>query len=201
MLNIDVDKYLNKLKSNKDVNKVHLLLRRIGIKILITLIIFLIGAILIKSNANYKEYIYDNIYNKNISFTGIKKFYNKYLGGIIPIDKLVTNTEPVFSEKLTYTEESKYFDGVKLKVTTNYLVPVLESGLVVYIGEKENYGDVVIIQGMDGVDIWYGNMLTTSVSLYDYIEEGSLLGETDNDYLYLVYTQNGKYLNYEAYLN
>jgi len=85
-------------------------------------------------------------------------------------------------------------------VDTNYLVPVIESGLVVFIGEKENYGNVIIIQGMDGVDIWYGNMSTTSVKLYDYIESGDLLGETLTNNLYLVYSKDGNYLDYEEYL-
>ena len=53
---------------------------------------------------------------------------------------------------------------------------------------------------MDGIDIWYGNMTSTSVKLYDYIEAGDLLGETSNNYLYLVYSKNGEYLNYEEYL-
>ena len=83
---------------------------------------------------------------------------------------------------------------------TNYLVPVLESGIVLFIGEKENYGNVIIIEGVDGVDIWYGNMKTTSVKLYDYVESGDLLGETLNDNLYLVYSKDGKFLNYEDYL-
>ena len=90
-------------------------------------------------------------------------------------------------------------DG-KIIVTTNYLVPVLESGIVVYIGKKEHYGNVIIIQGMDGVDISYSNMLSTSVKLYDYIEKGDLLGEVDGNKLYLVYSEDGKVLNYEEYL-
>ena len=95
---------------------------------------------------------------------------------------------------------SKYYDGVALDVTNNYLVPVIETGLVVYIGEKENYGNVIIIQGMDGVDIAYSNMQTTSVKLYDYIEKGDLLGEVEGNKLYLVYSKNGEILNYEEYL-
>ena len=38
------------------------------------------------------------------------------------------------------------------------------------MGEKEGYGNTLIIQGADGVDIWYGNVNSTSLKLYDYIE-------------------------------
>ena len=69
------------------------------------------------------------------------------------------------------------------------------------MGEKENYGDVIIVQGIDGVEIWYGNMANTSVKLYDYIEKGTLLGEVTDNILYLVYSKDGNILNYQEYLN
>ena len=97
--------------------------------------------------------------------------------------------------------KSIYYDGVQLEVSPSYLVPALEDGLVVFIGEKENYGDVIIIQGINGVDIWYGNMANTSIKLYDYVEKGTLLGEVKENSLYLVYSKDDKFLNYEEYLN
>ena len=72
--------------------------------------------------------------------------------------------------------------------------------MVVYIGEKENYGTVIIIEGIDGIEIWYGNIESTTVKLYDYVEAGTYLGATSNNYLYLVYSKDGKFLNYKEYL-
>ena len=154
-----------------------------------------------KSNTTYKDFIEENIYNNNFSFAKIKTFYNKYLGGVEALDGIVNNTSPVFNETLTYNNESIYYDGVKLEVSTSYLVPSLEEGLVVFVGEKENYGNVIIIQGIDGVDIWYGNMANTSIKLYDYIEKGTFLGEVKENTLYLVYSKEDKFLNYQEYLN
>ena len=37
-------------------------------------------------------------------------------------------------------------------------------------------GNTVIIQGVDGVDIWYGNLTNVSVKLYDYVEKDKLIG-------------------------
>ena len=68
------------------------------------------------------------------------------------------------------------------------------------MGEKEGYGNTVIVQGIDGIDIWYGNVTNISISLYDYIDKKSLLGTTKDDVLYLVYKKDGEILNYEEYL-
>ena len=154
----------------------------------------------INYNQNYKDIVVANLYEKNLSFTKIKNLYTKYLGGIIPLDKVSEEITPVFSEKLEYTNDTIYHDGVKLEVIDKYLVPIIEEGLVVFIGEKENYGNVVIIEGVDGIDIWYGNMETTSVKLYDYVEKSTYLGQTKDNNLYLVYSKDGKFLNYKEYL-
>ena len=175
-------------------------IKNLTYRILITIILFLICSILIKSNTHYKEAIYKNIYNNNISFTGIKNFYDKYLGEVLPIEPSLNKTKLVFNENLKYKEESKYLDGVKLSVDDNYLVPILESGIVVFIGEKEGYGNTIIIQGMNGIDIWYSNIENESVKLYDYVEAHTLLGNAKEDYFYLTYSQNGVFLNYEEYL-
>ena len=175
-------------------------LRSLILRSLIVVILFLILAILSKSSETYKDTIVTNLYEKNISFTKIKKLYTKYLGGIFPLEKVTIDTTPVFSEQLEYTSKSIYHDGVKLEVIDNYLVPIIEEGMVVYIGEKENYGNVVIIEGIDGIDIWYGNMETTTVELYDYVEKSAYLGQTKDNKLYLAYSKDGEFLDYKEYL-
>ena len=164
---------------------------------MITLIITLIVLILMKSNSSFKSEFYKQVYDTNFSFTKVSNLYNKYFGNIIEMPTSPTKT--VFNEKLTYTTKEPYNDGVSLTVDKNYLVPIQESGLVVFIGEKENYGNVVIIQQVDGIDMWYGNINHVDVNLYDYVEKGTLLGEC-SDKLYLLFKQNGQILNYEEHL-
>ena len=175
-------------------------LRNSMMRCLFLIVIFLVLAILSKSSVEFKNYIYKNIYTDNISFSKIKKIYNKYLGGVVPLKKISNDTYPVFKEKLEYNDISKYLDGVKLEVGDNYLVPVINSGLVLYIGQKDGYNNTVIIEGENGVDIWYGNMSNVSLKLYDYVEAGSLLGEVNNNTLYLVYSEDNDFLNVEDYL-
>lgn len=168
------------------------------VKFLISIIVTLVILILIKSNNNFKTNFYKLIYNTNISFTKIKNVCNKYIGNFDIFDTIVKD-ETVFNEKLTYDSIEKYLDGVKLNIGSNYLVPISESGIVVFIGEKENYGNTVIIQRIDGIDELYGNIENVNVKLYDYVSKGELLGESNN-YIYLVYKKDGNVLNYEEYI-
>ena len=59
----------------------------------------------------------------------------------------------------------------KLIVEDNYLIPVIESGVIVFLGEKDNYGQVVVIEGEDGTTITYGNLKNNDLKLYDYIQK------------------------------
>lgn len=175
-------------------------LRSLIFRSLTVIVIFLLLAIVCKSSKTYKDLIVNNLYEKNISFAKIKNLYTKYLGGIVPLDKVAPDTTPVFNEQLEYTNDSIFHNGVKLEVVDKYLVPILEEGMVVYIGEKENYGNVIIIEGIDGIDIWYGNMESTTIELYDYVEKNTYLGQTKDNYLYLVYSKDGNFLDYKEYL-
>ena len=73
--------------------------------------------------------------------------------------------------------------GYKLTVSNNYLVPVIKSGVVVFIGTKKDYGNVVTIEAEDNTTITYGNIKNTKV-----IEKGEPLfmrldAEEEVDYL------------------
>ena len=92
-----------------------------------------------------------------------------------------------------------YFDGCELNVDNNYLVPVQESGIVVFVGNKDNYGYTIIIEQVNGIDLWYVGVKNSSLKLYEYVEKGSLLGEADKE-LYLFAQKDGKFVSYKEYL-
>ena len=169
-------------------------------RLLLTVIIFLVGMIAVKSDYNIKNVILEEVYNKNFKFTKIKNLYQKYFGDILSVDQLALEEQSVFQETLSYKNANTYLDGVKLEVSENYMVPVLESGIVIFLGEKEGYGNTVVIEQVDGVDVYYSNITTDGVELYDYVEKGSLLGEVEDKKLYLVFQKDGKYLNYKDYI-
>lgn len=168
-------------------------------KVLITLIIVLVVLIGSKKSTSFKTNVYKNVYDNTISFAYLNTLYNKYFGNILPF-KLDLGVTPVFNETLKYKSKESYLDGVKLEVDTNYLVPSINSGLVIFVGEKEGLGNTVIILGDTGVEVWYSN-ISNSVKLYDYVDNGTYIGDTIDNNLYLTFKQNGSILNYEEYIN
>ena len=196
-----VSKFLDKgkNKNQKEKNKKKNFLMSFFNKILVCIILVIICLIMMKTNSNFKEFVSEKIFKDNISFAYLNNLYNKYFGSILPSYKNL-DTEVVFNEKLEYFEYNKYLDGYKLSVQTSYLVPIIESGIVVYIGNIDNYGESVIIEGIDGVDIWYSNLENISVKLYDYVNSGDYLGEVKGEDLYLVFEKNQEYLKFEDYI-
>lgn len=168
---------------------------------MILTILFLIVLIICRLNNDLKDFVYNNIYYKNISFSYFKNFYDNYLGGIFPFDYFDSgNVNSVFNEELCYDKLSYYEDGILLNVSYNYLVPVIREGIVVYIGNKDKYGNVVIIEDNDGIYTWYGNISNINVKLYDYLKNGTYLGEVLDNRLYLVFSNGNEFLDYSKYL-
>lgn len=190
----------SKIKSNSFRNSISKILKRFLSKLMLTTIIFLLGMIIVKENPKFKTIIRRNVYEASFKFNKTKKAYEKYFGNILSIDKISPTTKEVFAEKLQYSDSSTYKDGVKLKVSKNYMVPTLESGVVVFIGDKKDYGKTIVIEQTNGISTWYGNINTNNIKLYDYIEKGTLLGESINSKLYLVFQKEGKFLDYKKYI-
>lgn len=168
-------------------------------KVLLSIILFLISSIYINYSDNnlltYKKYLY----NKTFDFAFVNELYDKYLGGIVPFKNLY-NEQMVMNGVVDYNNREKYEDGVKVYLNESDVIKTLKSGIVVYVGEKDNFGNTVIIQGSDGVDYWYGNLENLSVSLYDYLNDDVLIGNPKDGILYLKFVQNGEILNYEEFI-
>lgn len=175
-------------------------IKRLINQTLISIIILLIGLIVIKKDPSLKDNINKKLYEDSIEFTKVKNLYDKYFGDIIPVNNLLVQEEAVFDEKLNYSKQEQYKDGVKLYVSNNYMVPVLRDGIVVFIGEKEGYGNTIVVEQTDGIDVFYSNIKEVDVKLYDYVEQGTLLGEVKDNYMYLVFQKEGNIIDYKKYI-
>lgn len=196
-----VGKYLHKVNKTKNVNIWRNLILSFLNKSLISGLLLISTLCMIKMYPDTKEFIEKRVYQDNISFVAINNFYEKYFGDIFPMDSILKdNTRMVFNEQLVFHDQEKYLDGVKLTVDKGYLVPVLDSGIVVFIGDKEKYGPTIIIQQVNGVDVWYVGVDSSSIKLYDYVEKGDLLGEALETEICLVYQKAGEFLDYQEYL-
>lgn len=181
----EISEYLSKKNKKEEVPKKNFLISFMN-KILVCCILVITCLILMKSSTKFKSLLESKVYHDNMSFAYFNNLYNKYFGKVLPSYETEEVT-PVFNEKLEYESVNRYFDGYKLDVKNNYLVPIIESGIVVYSNDMENFGKVIIIEGIDGVDIWYGNLNNINVKLYDYVTKGNFLGEVNDNTLYLVF--------------
>ena len=166
---------------------------------LFTAIIFVINLILCKSNTNYKEFIYKNVYNHNLSFSKIEGFINKYFGEYVP--SVNTDVEEVFNEKLVYNSIEEIDEGVKLNVNMNDVITSFESGIVVFNGIKDNLGNTLIIEQIDGNEAWYINVDTSNIDIYDYIEKGNIIGNCLSDNFTIYFKNKGEIVDYKKYIS
>ena len=168
-------------------------------KTLMAIFLGLVLLIVMEYSPKFKNYMQSEVLNKNISFGFIGKLYNKYFGEVLP--QANDNIVKVFNETLTYKSKEKADDGYKLTVDNNYLVPVIESGVVVFTGDDEKYGNIITIEGENNTTITYGNIKNTDIKLYEYINKGKYLGEVDGEILYISILKDGEYLDVETYLS
>lgn len=165
------------------------------IRVLISIILFLGISIFVKISDKNLLLFKNNVYDKSFKFSKISSLYNKYFGDVLPPVK-----ESVVSANKTinYKEVNTYKDGAVL--TGVDAVYPYKSGIVVFVGEKEDYGNTIIIQGMDGIDYWYGNITDANVKLYDYVESDNIIGNAKDKKLYVLFMKNGELLKYEEYI-
>lgn len=179
-------------------NKILNWLYKEGGKLLICSIVFLFIGIAAKGSKKYADIIYNELYVRNINFASVRKFYNQYLGGVLSLSML-EGIESVFNEELKYNSKKEYEDGVELEVGTSYLVPNIVDGIVVFVGKKDKYQSVVMVEDRNGIDLWYGNVCSTSLKLYDNIKAGDYVGEVCDNKLYLVVSKGNTFLNFDSY--
>lgn len=168
-------------------------------KTLMAIFLGLVLLIVMEYSPKFKTFMHEEVLDKNISFGFLGKLYDKYFGEILP--KTNDNIVKVFKEKIVYNNKEKYQDGYKLEVSDNYLVPVIQSGVVVFIGEKESLGKVIVIEGEDNSTITYGFIKNTDLKLYDYATSGKFLGEVENNSLYISIIKNNESVDIETYLS
>ena len=167
-------------------------------KLLVLGILFVGVLITVKVNPTAASWVKTHVYMDNFSFAQIENWYNKYIGDIFSSnDDEVTQ---VFSGTIPFTSLEPYYDGVRLKVSSGSVVESLLSGIIVSIGETEHYGNTIVVEQVDGVSVWYGNVHVSDVKLYDYVEKGQILGMSRSEDLYLVLMKDGAYLNYQDYV-
>lgn len=171
-------------------------------KFLIAIIIVLSSLILTNLNSDIKKFYTNTILEHNISFASINKFYQKYIGDFTK-DETNKNSETVdvanTSNDISSLPRKELNGSYEIEVGLDYPVTFLASGIIVYIGDKGDLKNTIIVQGNDGIDIWYSNIINDNYSLYDYVSKGNILGTTNNEKLIISILKDGKKLSYDEY--
>lgn len=173
---------------------------KIFTKILLSVIFILVSTIYIKLDPENLNYFKKHLFESNLTFTKMNNWYHDTFGNILPTVKEPQDTL-VSSNLNSSAKKEKYLDGYKIESSAMNPISSIASGILVYMGEKEGYGNTLIIQGVDGVDIWYGGLTDTNLKLYDYIDANTILGNTKENFYYLLFQKSGEYLTYEDYFN
>ena len=161
-------------------------------------VIFVLGSIIFTNISDKNKELYQKyVLEDSLEFTKINELYQSVFGSV-DITKKNNDSEVVFGS-ITYTNVEPFKNGVKLTVGMNEVVNVITSGIVVFIGDKDDLGNTIIIQGNDGVDIWYSNITDSDIKVYDYVEAGSILGTSNSDDIYLTICKDGEFMSYEEY--
>lgn len=159
-------------------------------KLCITILLILIMLISIKKEPSLKERIKENVFTSDIISLKVKKIYQEYFSTKKEEPK---SLEPVSKESLPYIKKVEEEDQVKLIFQTTTPIPILESGVLVYVDEEKG-----ILEQIDGVRVTYSNIEIKNYKLYDYLEKGDILGETKE--LILFFQKEGETVDYKNYI-
>ena len=161
-------------------------------KLLISIIIVLVCLILCNFSTSFRENFEYRVLEENMKFNDFNKIYNKFASGVQ--EEILVNG---IDNDISYEE----IDGrYKFNYGVNATVEVLMPGIIVFIGDKDDLGDTIIVQGNDGVDIWYSGVTMKEYSLYDYVSKGDIIGISDDVYVTISIYDNGKLVDYEEYI-
>lgn len=186
-------------KKEKETDKKVLYLRTLISRVLLSIILVLVVVILIKIRPEYQSVIEEKLFTDSLEFTKINNLFNDSLGSVVPVVKPTESLVFSASEIKKYQYE-KDGDHVKIKVDKTSPISALNGGIVVFKGEKDGLGSTIIVQGNDGIDIWYSNIENSNVNLYDYINKDTILGSSLDEYIYLSLYKDGKAYSYEEYI-
>ena len=120
--------YKSKHSSSNKESKTNKYVNNLISRLLISVILFLTIIFITNFKSDYRKLVKKIALDGNLSFNKITNTYNKYFGKIIPLKE--ETEEMVFDEKITYKDIKEENNVYTLKVNKNYLVPVINSGLV-----------------------------------------------------------------------
>ncbi|MGP7816834.1 peptidoglycan DD-metalloendopeptidase family protein [Niallia sp. 01092] len=190
-----------------DRHHVHPLFRKelFLLKILGAAILFLAVAIITKQQSETfapAENAIRQAMNQEFNFAGVSKWYENQFGkplAFLPSDMDgKSNNETNHLQQYALSASGKILEDFKengqrvaIETGSDTTVQAMNEGTVVFAGEKEGFGNTVVIQHSDKSESWYGNLKEIDVKIYDTLKQGDKVGVASsyehNDSLGLFY--------------
>lgn len=155
------------------------------IKCMVVLMVIIAVCAYVKVSPN-GEQVKDYIFN-DLNFQQVTKWFQQQLSHL-------NNNESIsVSHQVSYTH-------IKDNYYTNQSNEVLNfsKGRVIYVGEQKLLGKYVTVLLENNIEVTYGQLTDVFVSLYDKIEEATIIG-TYNEQVMIIFTQGEKEIDYDTF--
>ena len=161
-------------------------------RLMVSMCLVLIIAILFRStnpSLNGVKSFVENAMKRDYQFAKISNWTNETLGDSFSFspmsffDKksdsnLNENVIPVSGKvKESFKKNGK---GITVETTRDKSVTAIKAGVVIFAGYNEIYGKTIIVQQSNKMNVWYGNLATIKVNLYQHVTNGEALGTVTN---------------------
>ena len=153
-------------------------------QLLASVCLVLVMAIIYRTSApwtNEARGVISGVYEQEFQFASVVNWFDETIGqpfAFLP-ENAGKDTGSDFSMPASGTIMESFEhngQGVIVKTAAAASVGTVKEGVVIYAGEKEEYGKTVIIQHADKSESWYGNLESIDVSLYEQVKKGAKLG-------------------------
>lgn len=120
--------------------------------------------------------------------------------GIILKDTIHFKIHGKITSKYGYREHPifktiKFHSGIDLQSKIGDPIYALEDGYIIFVGYKNGYGNVIIVEHLNTVKIMYAHLSTIKIKLHDQVYKNDILGTVGNSGL-----TTGAHLHIEVYI-
>lgn len=156
------------------------------IKAMVALLVGIAVCAYVKISPN-GEHIKNYVLN-DLQFSKVTQWINNEILSFQNQDETAT-----VSSKISYTH-------IKDNYYTNQTNEALNfgKGRVIYVGEQDMLGKYVTVLLENNVEVTFGNLQDVFVSLYDQVEESTILG-TYEDQIMIIFTQGEQEIDYSTF--
>jgi stage IV sporulation protein FA len=182
-------------------------------RLMVSMCLVLIVAILFRSTNpsldGFKSFV-ENAMKRDYQFAKISNWSNETLGDSFSFSpmsffekksnsNLNDNVIPVSGKlKESFKKNGK---GITVETNRDKSVTAIKAGVVIFAGIDESHGKTIIVQQTNKMNVWYGNLATIKVNLYQHVTNGEALGTvtnkgtTNSGEYYFAIEKNDKFLD------